>query len=121
MYFRRAVTNDADELFDLVRNFATSFETERILFDECFKNLISDKSALLIVAEENDKLIGYCLGFEHYAFYANGRVSWLEEIMVKEEFRKKGIGRKLIEAFETWSKARDSKLIGLATRRAALI
>ena len=49
----------------------------------------------------------------------NEMVAWLEEIMVLEEYRINGIGRRLMEEFEKWSISRGSKLIGLATRRAA--
>ena len=54
-----------------------------------FKNIISDDSAHLLLAVIDNRLIGYCLGFDHYAFYANGRVSWVEELMVHEAFQKK--------------------------------
>jgi len=69
--------------------------------------------------EADDGVIGYCLGFDHYAFYANGRVSWVEEIMVQEDRRKEGVGRDLMAAFKEWARSRGSRLVGLATRRAA--
>lgn len=116
---REAAIEDKEEIFKLVEKFSTSFKTERILFDESIKNIIDDKSASLLVAETNKKIIGYCLGFVHYTFYANGQVSWLEEIMIEEFFRRKGIGKMLVEQFEKWSKSRDSKLVALATRRAS--
>ncbi|EMJ90504.1 acetyltransferase (GNAT) domain protein [Leptospira alstonii serovar Pingchang str. 80-412] len=71
-----------------------------------------------MLAEENNKIIAYCLGFDHYTLYANGKVSWLEEIFVSEEYRRKGIARILMSEFENWARFRNSKLIGLATRRA---
>lgn len=52
-------------------------------------------------------------------FNANGRVSWIEEIMAAESRRRQGIGRALMDEFEKWARSRGSKLIGLATRRAA--
>ena len=116
---RKAEVSDADKLFKLVSDFATSFKTDHAAFEECLKNLFSDESVFLFVAENKKELIGYCLGFDHYAFYANGRVSWVEEIMVNENFRCNGIGRKLMEAFEEWAKSRNSKLVALGTRRAA--
>jgi GNAT superfamily N-acetyltransferase len=64
-------------------------------------------------------LNGYFLGFDHFTFYANGRVSWVEEIMVVEEIRRHGIGRLLMESFKQWARQRQGKLISLATRRAA--
>jgi GNAT superfamily N-acetyltransferase len=59
------------------------------------------------------------LGFDHYTFFANGRVAWVEELMVREPFRRQNIGQCLMQAFEAWAKARGCKLVGLATRRAA--
>ena len=65
------------------------------------------------------RIIGYCLGFDHYAFYANGRIAWVEEITVKESVRRRGVGKVLMENFEEWSSKRGNRLVALATRRAA--
>jgi len=116
---RKATADDADELFRLARDFATSFKPERGAFDVSLRHLLADEDAWLSVAEDEGDVVGYCLGFDHYAFYANGRVSWVEEIMVKADLRKKGVGRALMDAFEEWARSRGSRLVGLATRRAA--
>ncbi len=116
---RGAVENDADAIFSLVADFATSFHPEKAAFLVSLKETLSTESAWLSVAEMDGEIVGYCLGFDHYAFYANGRVSWVEEIMVEADLREKGVGRALMDAFEAWAKERDSKLVGLATRRAA--
>ncbi|QYR19313.1 GNAT family N-acetyltransferase [Paenibacillus sp. sptzw28] len=110
---------EVDDLFILAERFATSFRTNKKLFLSTIETVLADESAFLRIAEYDSKLTGYCLGFDHYTFYANGRVSWLEEIMVEEKFRHLGIGTKLVESFEKWSKSRNSRLIALATRRAA--
>jgi len=59
------------------------------------------------------------LGFCHLAFYANGVVGWVEEIMVSEEHRRNGIGKEMMKMFEMWVKNNEGRLIGLATRRAS--
>ena len=64
-------------------------------------------------------MLGYLLGFDHYALFANGRVSWIEEIMVREDRRRQRIGENLMQEFEQWAKSRGSKLVALGTRRAA--
>lgn len=110
--------DDGKVEFELVEKFATSFKTERSSFLECLENLIYDDSVFLCVAETNNKIYGYCFGFDHYTFYANGRVAWLEEIMVNEDYRKCSIGNSLMNEFEKWSKSRNSRLVALATRRA---
>ena len=116
---RTACLADDTALFSLVQQFATSFEPERSAFEVSLKALLVDENAWLQVAEARGELIGYCLGFDHYTFYANGRVAWVEEIMVKAEMRRHGVGDSLMKAFEAWAKSRGSKLVALATRRAA--
>ncbi len=110
---------EGDELFRLVDKFATSFQPDKALFTKHLSLLLSDESVFLRIAEHELRLVGYCLGFDHYTFYANGRVSWVEEIMVEEQFRNQGIGKQMMESFELWSQSRGSRLIALATRRAA--
>jgi GNAT superfamily N-acetyltransferase len=111
--------DDCDTLFSLVSQFATSFIPERSAFEICLKELLQDENAWISVAEYQGEGIGYGLGFDHFAFYANGRVAWVEEMMVKAEMRRHQVGKRLMEAFEQWTRARGSKVIGLATRRAA--
>ena len=116
---RKATTDDDDALFGLAEEFATSFATERAAFEIALTSIISADDANLSVAEVNGDVVGYCLGFDHYTFYANGRVAWVEEITVTETMRRRGIGKALMENFEEWSRKRGSKLVALATRRAA--
>ena len=116
---RKATTDDTDALFGLAEEFATSFVPERAAFEIALANIISADGANLSVVEVKGEVVGYCLGFDHQAFYANGRVAWVEEITVKESVRRRGAGKALMENFEEWSRNRGSKLVALATRRAA--
>jgi GNAT superfamily N-acetyltransferase len=59
------------------------------------------------------------LGFEHLTLFANGRVAWVEELMVDESLRRQGLGRQLMDAFTEWVRSRHCRLVALATRRAA--
>ena len=92
---------------------------ERAAFENALADIISNDDANLSVAEVDGEVVGYCLGFDHYSFYANGRVAWVEEITVKEPLRRRGLGKLLMENFEEWSSNRGNKLVALATRRAA--
>lgn len=116
---RQIQATELDDLFRLVEQFSTSFAPDKELFQESIGHLLSDEAAFLRVAVLDGKLIGYCLGFDHYTLYANGRIAWLEEIMVAEAYRNQGIGKQLMDGFEDWTKLRKSRLIALATRRAA--
>ena len=116
---RRAGPQDGTALFVLARAFATSFTVEQPAFERAFAELMAQPDAFVAVAETDGVVRGYILGFDHQTFFANGRVAWVEEIMVAEVFRQQGIGGQLMEAFEVWARGREAKLIALATRRAA--
>ena len=116
---RRAEPADSAALFDLTREFATSFHPQVEAFDQSFNILIKQDDALLLVIDEAGQLLGYLLGFDHHTLYANGRVAWVEEIVVRPDRRRCGLGRDLMLQFEQWTVARGSRLVALATRRAA--
>jgi GNAT superfamily N-acetyltransferase len=116
---RTAQYADAEAVLALAKPFATSFVVDGQAFHRSFSALLASPQAHLSVAETSQQLVGYALGFEHHTFYANGRVAWVEEIMVHEAFRRQGIGQLLMQEFEAWAVARGCKLVALATRRAA--
>ena len=119
MRIRMATLDDVDKVFALASDFATSFDVEKSAFSASFQQILTDDHALLLVAADDNEVVGYCLGFEHTTFFANGRVAWVEEIMVVPSRRKDGVGRALMTEFEKWSAGRGAKLVALATRRAA--
>ena len=116
---RKATMQDMERIFELVKDFATSFNPQKELFVQSYKDMLNDKKVFILVVDNGDKIVGYSLGFIHATFFANGNVAWLEEIMVDEKFRRAGVGSELIRAFEKKAIDNDCKLIALATRRAA--
>ena len=116
---RAAQYADAQAIFALAQPFATSFVVDEQAFHHAFSVLLASSQAHLAVAETAQQLVGYVLGFDHYTFFANGRVAWVEEIMVSEPLRRHGVGQLLMQEFEAWALARGCKLVALATRRAA--
>ena len=116
---RKASSEDVASVLPLVVDFATSFNIDERKFRKSFVSLLKSRSALVLVAEEEMRLIGYCLGFWHDTFYANGRAAWLEEIMVTASHRRRGIGEAMMETFEAWARREGAVLSALATRRAS--
>ena len=116
---RAARPEDADAVLELAKRFATSFTIAEQSFRVNFVELLSNASACIWVAELQGVIVGYILGFEHLTFFANGPVAWVEELMVDESHRRRGIGNALMEAVSTWSISRGCRMIALATRRAA--
>jgi GNAT superfamily N-acetyltransferase len=116
---RRAVPRDSEHVLPLARAMATSFAVGAAPFRASFSELLNRDDAIVVVAVADSRLVGYLLGFDHLAFYANGRVSYVEEVAVRQERQGEHIGHRLMAEFEAWAAARSSVLITVATRRAA--
>ncbi len=133
---RPAAAADAAAVAGLAAELAQSFAFSLASFDACYPALLAAGHACLLVAPAcsedagpeysgpeysgpEDDCLGYLLGFEHLTFYANGRVAWVEEVLVRGADRGQGAGRALMTAFEEWARGRDCALVALATRRAA--
>jgi len=117
--YRNAISNDEEELFELSAKLATSFKLNKPDFKRTFLDVLSNKDADLLVAEIETGIIGYALAFHHSTFYANGLISWVEELFVLEDYRGKSVGKNLMVLIEEKAVQRGSKLVALATRRAS--
>lgn len=116
---RPATLADSPQVFDLTRQFATSFQPQIEPFEVSFRSLLTQEDARLLVACESDQIQGYLLGFDHYTLFANGRVAWVEEIMIRPDRRRQRLGAELMFDFERWAVARGCALSAVATRRAS--
>ena len=116
---RYAEPGDADVVAGLAAELALSFPFSREEFLTSYPALLAADGACLLLAGHGAESAGYLLGFRHLTFYANGPVAWVEEIVVRERDRGRGIGAALMSAFELWAAAEGCALVALATRRAA--
>jgi GNAT superfamily N-acetyltransferase len=116
---RQAQAGDADDVARLAAGLAMSFEFSPASFRANYPALLAEDGACLLLAVDGHESIGYLLGFRHLTFYANGPVGWVEEVVVRDQDRGRGIGRVLMDAFEQWAAAEGCALVALATRRAA--
>jgi GNAT superfamily N-acetyltransferase len=115
---RQAGVHDAQWVFPLARDMATSFAVDHAAFTSSFSEILEREDAVVLLAHDADEIVGYLLGFDHLAFYANGRVAYVEEVAVIENRRREKIGDLLMHAFEEWATLRGSPLVTVATRRA---
>ncbi len=116
---RPAQPEDAERVWPLVREFATSFIPERTAFDATWQQAVVAADTLVLVAETVDgDIIGYLLANSHRTFFANGPVAWVEELMVEHSRRRSGVGRRLMEHAQDWARSADAAYLALASRRA---
>lgn len=118
LVIRPARPADADQLFRLVEQFATSYRPDRAAFDRHFPRLLAADSTDCLVADGGGDLLGYVLAFQLLTLYANGIVVELQELMVAPEHRGRGTGRRLVEAIVARARDAGAVEVTVPTRRA---
>lgn len=80
--------------------------------------LKSKKEETFLCKDKDGSYIGFInlsLRFEYIPGATSSPVGYVEGIFVKEQYRKKGIAKKLIDAGEEWAKKQGCKEIGSDT------
>lgn len=116
---RPAAPKDEKTVFDLASQLSAKFVVERSTFSTSFAQLMEADDVYLYIAESSGTVIGYLLGWTRLAFYSNGPVGWVQEIVVHPKHRRFGVGKLLMDHFEHWSADRGGCLVSLATRGAS--
>jgi len=87
---------------------------KKIKLKKQFLESINNKEAFLYFLEDNKKILGY-LDFNIWK-KSNIPTSYINDLIIKKEFRRKGYGKKLTQWFISFSKKKGVKRIGLGTR-----
>ena len=115
---RSARPDDAEAVFGLLTQFATSYPPQHEVFDRHYPILTANSQAVLLVATIDEQVVGYALGSIALTLYANGPVLELQELMVAPERRRRGIGKELVEAVLEQALAAGCIEATIPTRRA---
>ncbi len=99
------------ELLDVLAK-ATS-DPNKIFDSDTFNNLISNERGSLVVAEEDEKILGMASISFNLALRYNGEYCQLEELVVDQDARGKNVGGLLIEETLRLAKNRSCKEFGL--------
>ena len=118
MIIRKANYNDVKTL----NNFLTllirdekqydSGINENFVVTNMYENYIEDSNKLIIVALENDNIVGYLYGIinssdDTYKYI----IAKLDALYVCDNYRNKGIATSLIEHFKKWAISKNAKKI----------
>ncbi len=99
---REANLNDTEMLYTINKEelgYDFDLENTRIRLS----NLLNNSSNKIIVAELNQKIVGYVHGVDYDLFYSN-HMKNIMGIAVASEYKRKGIGSLLIKDIESWAK-----------------
>ena len=102
MKIRKAKKEDVPTCISIA---VEAFDFKRGLMEREFERKINDKSYSVIVAVENDEVVGY--GYFQYRKWND--TTYLESLAVKKGLRNKQIGTKLLEEIIKQSKSFGGK------------
>ena len=107
MIIRKGIKEDIPQVLDLVKELAeyenaldkVSNTVERMVKDGFGNNPVYN----LFVAENNNQVTGIAITFFRYSTW-KGKVLYLEDLVIKNQDRRKGIGKKLFEGVIEFAK-----------------
>jgi ribosomal protein S18 acetylase RimI-like enzyme len=121
MTIRPARQVDADQVFALLEQLASTYTPDRVAFEAAFAQLVDDHdTAVLLVSEDaSGSVLGYALTTITPLLYTNGSSAQLQELVVDSEHHGEGIGTDLVEEVERICRERGVKQLTVPSRRSA--
>lgn len=104
----------------MIRELATKLAfrgalTTEVIDREVADALDADVSVLLVAGEED--VVGYVLGVLA-PMPVHGGMAFVQELFVREDRRREGVGAELMAAFEARARSAGARVVTLATSRA---
>lgn len=109
---RKAIQSDIPAIHDLVRELAIyeKAEDEFIASQEEYRRDFADGVFQCQVAEADSQVVGMVLYYMTYSTW-KGKMMYLEDFVVREAFRQKGIGQMLFDAFLAAAKKEGCRMV----------
>ena len=109
---RAVVPGDIPELLEMIRELA-EFEhlSDQVVAteDDYEESLFGDSPAAeALIAEKNSEAIGYAIFFSTFSTFVGRAGIWLEDLYVRPDFRKRGIGKKLLKSVGEIARERNA-------------
>jgi GNAT superfamily N-acetyltransferase len=110
--YRKAVAEDIPAIYQLVKELATFEKEENAVtvdvsyYLECFKENVFQA----IVAEKDNAVVGMTLFYMTFSTW-KGKMMYLEDFVVLPDYRGKGIGKGIWDAWINESKKQGAKMV----------
>ncbi len=106
---RRVTQSDREKFIELSESFyhspAVDHDIPHAYHEDLFDELMrSDEYADAYMLEVDGKSVGFALTAKSYSREAGGKVLWLEELFVLEEYRSHGLGKECFDHIEKYAR-----------------
>lgn len=107
-------------MFGLLAQLGEQYTPDRAVFDSAFQDAVDQSDDhILFVVDEGGQVVGYALATIARLFYTNGDSAQLQELVVEEHSRARGIGSQLVSAIEAECLERGVRQLTVATLKSA--
>ena len=107
-----------DMLTDLIQDERKNYDSninENYKVQEFYEKLIDNEDKIILVARDNDIILGYVYGFiQDNGNLFNNKIAQLDALFVKEQYRGNGIARSLMKDFINWAEEKGAAYIELS-------
>ena len=107
---RKAVPKDISTIFDLIKKLAVYEKLENDVVTsevELHENIFNKNFAQVLIAEENEKPVGFALYLYNFSTFVGKPGIYLEDLFVEPEYRGKGYGKSLLIELAKIAKAEN--------------
>lgn len=107
---RPAKETDTETIFDLIKKLAIYEKLENDVItspDELHHQIFEKKYAEVIIAEEDEKPVGFALYFHNFSTFVGKPGLYLEDVFVEPEHRGKGYGKAILVELAKIAKERN--------------
>lgn len=112
MEIRRLKAFDAENLVEMVKVFRTDTSNLKVS-----KRFLENPYNYLIASVEGEKIVGFVLAYQLQRYDGQNDMIYIHEVSVLEEFRQKGIGKKMINEVIRICKENDISKVFLITNK----
>lgn len=112
IHIREATYNDLEVVFDLVKELALyEHEPESVTTTiGAYQKAFKEGSIYISIAEDEGKVVGIMLYYWAFSTW-RGPMMYLEDFVVRESYRRHGVGQLLFDAFVKDSKRRGAVMV----------
>ena len=93
----------------------TAVESVDKVYRKFLESCLNADGKLLLVAESNDKLMGYAVGViqERSSIFEITENGYINDVFVAEEYRERGIAKKFLKELKQWFESKNIKYVEL--------
>jgi len=105
-----AVREDTKTILDLIKGIAEYEKlSNQVVADEALleQQLFDEKNAYVLLAYVDDMAIGFALYFYNFSTFKGKKGLYLEDLFIRQEYRKMGIGEKLFDELKQIAKTNN--------------